>query len=134
MKPALSHAYPRLKREWSPHGSVLRRAGARGTPDFILSLRGSPGLAIFLEVKAVSSYEGPLGLERLQMIELDALHNAGFIARVAALVRKEKWAIFDPSFVRGPNYVWGMRYAAQVLTPLALLGDALAALQSSPRV
>ena len=136
MKPELLRAYPRLKREWAPYGSVLRRTGTKGTPDFILSLRDCLGMAIFLEVKAVDSYHGVLGLERLQRIELDALSDSGFIARAVALIKDEKWAVYDPSFIRGYTRIEDARFVERFLSPAMILGDACkgAYLQRTARV
>lgn len=124
MKPELKHAYPALQREWLPHGSVIRRTGTRGTPDFILSVRVRPGVAIFTEVKAIKSLNEALGLEVMQTIELDQLAQAGFISRVLAYrMDTEYWAIYYGPFVRRKLYGDTADYYQEHLSPSGVLGS-----------
>jgi hypothetical protein len=126
MKPELKHAYPALQRDWLLHGSVLRRTGARGTPDFILSIRNQPGVAVFAEVKAIRSINEALGLEVMQAIELDELAKAGFISRVLAYrMDTEYWSIYYGPFVGRRLYGDTADYYIEHLNPRAVLGAPL---------
>ena len=123
MKPELKLAYPALQREWLPYGSVLRRTGTRGTPDFILSIRDRPGMVVFTEVKAISSTAESLGLEVLQTIELDELAKAGLFSRMLAYeVNNKSWSIYYGPFIGRKLYGDSADYFAQHLTPDNLIG------------
>src|SRR5271154_172475 len=123
MKPELKHAYPALLREWLPYGSVLRRTGTKGTPDFILSIREQLGVAIFAEVKAIKTLHESLGLEVMQTIELDELAKAGFISRVLALQMDTKyWCIYHGPFIGRKLYGDSADCYTEHLNPRGVLG------------
>jgi hypothetical protein len=99
----LSHAYPRLKREWAATGGWMVRLTnpqRKGVPDFLLAHpRGGrdrlSGASALVEVKCVDDPRDIIGLDANQAKMLDEAEVGGARGRVLCLCLKhDMWGLF----------------------------------------
>jgi hypothetical protein len=124
----LSHAYPRLKREWHHcAGRVVRLnpLGMKGISDFILT-HYSIG-PYLVEVKCVPFIKSQIGLESHQADFLDDMKICGTEGRVLVWCMEDaQWGIFHSGTLfeiyKGLRYFNATRKFG-VLTPANLKGE-----------
>ena len=87
-RPEIGEAYRELDKQWTGRQRRLREPGHNGFPDFLLTHPDYPGLAAFVEVKAVERESDIIGATFLQCAELDALMEEGFSAFILTFHNK----------------------------------------------
>jgi hypothetical protein len=101
MSRELKIAYPLLIRQWElsrGHVTRLRPPGVKGIPDFLLTCSSLGN--VLCEVKCVEDGADDIGLDVMQAVTLDSIHQFGGSACVVAFdLHSKLWAGFSAGWL-----------------------------------